>query len=333
MEGNISVPVAVVFDSAAAAEAEIAGVPAAARAVREAAERGHGGVIVVVRDYWAPSPRVCAEIARLADGLPVSFASAATSGDHLVTGERFLATGVFESGSAPVDWRSVAARRILKATAKPQDGIVSRTINRPISRAISSVLLRWSGIRPAHATALAAFAALAMAVALLADGETGLAVGAVLFQIASILDGVDGEIARATFRATPAGARLDSLIDAATNLAFVAGMSWNVAARGYAWAGFAGLMTVIMVATGLSLLARRRSHGGPIDFDALKRRLSAKPTRFRQWLIWLTMRDFLALAITVLVLVGVAPHALVGFAAVAAGWLVVVVATMSRQAA
>ena len=65
--------------------------------------------------------------------------------------------------------------------------------------------------------------ALAMLPVLLLGGETGLILGGILFQAASVLDGVDGEMARATFRTSPSGATLDSAVDIATNLLFVAG--------------------------------------------------------------------------------------------------------------
>lgn len=40
-----------------------------------------------------------------------------------------------------------------------------------------------------------------------------------------------------------------------------------------------------------------------------------------QWLTWLTMRDFFAALAAVLILCGLAPHALVGFAVCTALWL------------
>jgi len=49
-------------------------------------------------------------------------------------------------------------------------------------------------------------------------------IGALLFQAASMFDGVDGEIARATYRTSRSGAALDSAIDAATNFAAMLGI-------------------------------------------------------------------------------------------------------------
>ena len=60
---------------------------------------------------------------------------------------------------------------------------------------------------------------------MLAGGKAGLILGAILFQAASVIDGVDGEMARATFRATDLGATLDSAVDMATNFLFVLGLT------------------------------------------------------------------------------------------------------------
>jgi CDP-L-myo-inositol myo-inositolphosphotransferase len=127
----------------------------------------------------------------------------------------------------------VASRQIVASTGKSGDGIVSRYVNRPISRAITRVLLRFPGIRPHHATAAAGAIGILMAASLLVGGKAGLLLGAILFQLASIVDGVDGEIARATFRSSSAGAMWDSLTDAATNISFIGGVTVNLWLRGF----------------------------------------------------------------------------------------------------
>ena len=99
---------------------------------------------------------------------------------------------------------------------------------------MSQVVLRWPAARPIHATIAAAITGLAMAACLLLGSEGGLLAGAVLLQVASVVDGVDGEMARATLRTSTRGASLDSITDGATNLAFVAGLAYNL------WAGAMG---------------------------------------------------------------------------------------------
>jgi CDP-L-myo-inositol myo-inositolphosphotransferase len=175
---------------------------------------------------------------------------------------------------------------------------------------------------------------MAMFASLVLYGKAGLIAGALLFQAASIFDGVDGEAARATFRASDRGAMLDSLVDAVTNLAFILGLVINMAQRGQDTAAAFGIAGLAMLAIGLTIIGRRaRATAGPFTFDGVKDRIRARGTRLGQWLIWLTMRDFLALAAAVLVILGLDQPALVGFSVIMAGWLVVVVATGAKQCA
>ncbi len=353
---------AVVFSSAHIAEANVAGLPGAARAIREVALAGCDDALIAVPGGWQPSAGAQAEIARLAGAMAVAVVDTADlqAGDLLVPGERLVPaerlgaalagtamTGltIYRGGPlpdtiAPTSAQTSAAalaaagQHIIKATGKPQDGIVSRTINRPISQAISRLLLRWPAIRPVHATCLTALVALLMSAALAFGGEGGLIAGALLFQLASIVDGVDGEIARATFRTSKAGARLDSLVDAATNLAFLAGVSWNVYLRGEVVAAAAGTMALLLMFSGLWLISKRaRRNSSGFTFNAVKDHFERRPTLLMTWLTWLTMRDFFALFLALAVVAGLTHLALIAVAVFAAGWFVVVVAMMGRRAA
>ena len=168
-----------------------------------------------------------------------------------------------------------------------------------------------------------------MAIALFTGGAIGLIAGALLFQFASIVDGVDGETARATFRSSARGAMLDSMTDAATNLAFIAGVAFNLWTRGDETAGIAGLAGAALLAAGSALLAlQSRRDGGDFTFDALKTRVRSRPSRLRQWLVWITMRDFYALAACIAILLGWSGILLFVFALVAAGWFTAVCAML-----
>jgi phosphatidylserine synthase len=120
--------------------------------------------------------------------------------------------------------RRRAAWRVLQGTAKATDGWVSRRLNRPISRLISFVLLSL-GCRPVHASTLTLLVGLLAAGLATSPGPLSLIATGVLFHLASILDGVDGEMARATFTESDAGARLDTLVDQITYVACFAGVT------------------------------------------------------------------------------------------------------------
>ncbi len=316
------VPVAIHFPDGGAAERLVAGVPAAARAVREVVVAGFDECRIYTEDKWHPSALAKAEIERLAGRARVDFAQC--GGPNDCASEAFPVSG--EELVAP-EWA------IVKATGKSADGIVSRTVNRPISRLISWVLLQLPQVRPGHATIGTALIALAMIAALLAyPSRGGLVAGAVLFQAASIFDGVDGEIARATFRTSPRGAMLDSLVDAATNFGFVAGVVQSLYRQGDTLGALFGLAGLTMLTGGLGLIGLRARRGSaPFTFNEVKDRMQATGSRALQWLTWLTMRDFYALAAAVLIAVGVVHAAVEIFAVVVAGWLVVVCATTARS--
>jgi 1L-myo-inositol 1-phosphate cytidylyltransferase / CDP-L-myo-inositol myo-inositolphosphotransferase len=302
------------------------------KAMHDAGLAGPGALQVACPGGWQADPLCLAEAARLAPGLAWS----AVDADRLTAGHWLSGADLQHPGSVPAPAARAALpaadrvalrqaeRNIIAATGKASDGIVSRWINRPVSQAMSAVLLRWSGVRPGHATFAAALTGLAMIAALLFGGGTGLIAGAVLFQLASIIDGVDGEIARATHRSSARGAMLDSVTDALTNLGFIGGVSWNVYAHGGVEAGLAGACGFAFLALGSALLGvQSRKDGGPFTFDALKHRFRARPTRLKQWLTYLTMRDFYALAACLAILAGGAEFALFAFALAAAGWFTV----------
>src|SRR4029450_6794141 len=80
--------------------------------------------------------------------------------------------------------------------SKPQDGFVSRFLNRPISRRVTSVLLKFP-IHPNTWTISTFVLPLFRSVCLLRGNYVSVVIGAAIFQLFSILDGCDGEIARA----------------------------------------------------------------------------------------------------------------------------------------
>ena len=329
------------FASARTADRLVAGVPAAARLARSYGEAQPGApLVLVLGDGGALNALTLAEIARLAPdvvvelgegaGIPAETLPDAPTIAALLTGERPLPPPPADPDAA----LRHAARAILRATAKPGDGIVSRHLNRPVSQACSAPLLRLAWVRPGHATVLTAVIALAMIACLLTGTIAGLVAGAVLFQFASIADGIDGEIARATFRTSPQGAAWDSGVDAATNLGFLAGVIANLWMRGEGTPALIGLAGLGILALGMGLLGRHaRARGEPLHFDGAKRMLGSRESAFTRWLRYLTMRDFYCLFLAVMIAAGQVTAALAIFALAAAGWLVTVIALLWRARA
>jgi 1L-myo-inositol 1-phosphate cytidylyltransferase / CDP-L-myo-inositol myo-inositolphosphotransferase len=292
---------AAVFASARDADARIAGVAAAARAVKALADAGAAEIRLRIGDGAAPAPATIADIERL----------------------RGPATVAVEHGAGPAT-RLPSAWEIVRATGKPGDGLISRWLNRPISQRLTLLVLTIAAARPIHVTLFNAALALVMFAVTLFGGEAGLVLGGILFQTASVLDGVDGEMARATFRTSKSGATLDSAVDIATNLLFVIALTIHLALRDQDVIGWVGAWAVTLSIVGGMLIARQvRAGGGPLGFDLLKR--SGRIGGVVDLIYWavqtLTGRDCFAFLYMALIIAGLERTALWIYAGVGTVWL------------
>jgi len=342
--------VLVTFDSAGDGSRRIAGVAAAARIVREAAEAGCDAAWLALPAGQPLAAAAMADVRRLAGGMPVRIvadeepagAALRLPGDRLIPASaiREMAAGAPVPAGAGIvrldDPR--ASAELLRRTGKAGDGPVSRWLNRPVSRRLSALLLRVPGIRPLHATAGTALLAAAMFGALAFGGGPGLVAGALLFQAASIFDGVDGELARATFRASRAGALLDSIVDVATNLLFVAGLAFNLWAGGSDQALPVAGWGFVLFVLGLGAIAWRSARAaGPFSLDAVKHDYGQRfPGRLIPRLIdaatIVSSRDFFALLFALLILAGLPTAVLYIFAAAATVWILFVIGALALPA-
>ena len=142
--------------------------------------------------------------------------------------EQFERTCRSATRAGEEDWRFLAhpseivasEKHLLRHSGKSQDGIVAKFLNRPISRVITRLLLKLP-ITP-NAWTMLIFALAPVAFVFLVRGDyTGFLVGSALFQLINILDGCDGEIARAKYLDSERGRRLDAFCDFVANLIFV----------------------------------------------------------------------------------------------------------------
>jgi CDP-L-myo-inositol myo-inositolphosphotransferase len=143
-----------------------------------------------------------------------------------------------------------ATRQIDAAMAKGgEDGFISQYINRPLSRRLSVALSR-TPLTPNQITLLSFFIGLLGAVGLATTDPGFWLAGGVLIQVASIVDGCDGEIARIKLLQSPQGAWLDTVLDRYSDLAI--GLAVTFAASQmhdavWIWpAGFAATASFLM---------------------------------------------------------------------------------------
>ena len=141
---------------------------------------------------------------------------------------------------------------------KANDGPVARHLNRPLSIRISRVLAKYP-ITPNLISLISFFCSLLAAglfilagyPAISFGGYPALALGGMLAQVASIIDGCDGEIARLKFQSSDYGGWLDAVLDRYADALLLFGMTWHhYAAHGEDWilpVGFAAILGSFML--------------------------------------------------------------------------------------
>lgn len=347
--------VALLFERAAAAEARIAGVAVAARAAAEACAAGAGEIWLALPGGRA-SPALRDDLGRACPQVPVHVVEPAdlANADVALTlpGDERLATAaaivrltrgepVRRGDLLDLGRPAVAAREILRGTAKASDGVVSRRFNRPVSQRISALLLHIPGIRPGHLTAVTALLGLLMFATFVLDGYAGLVLGGILFHVASVVDGVDGEIARATFRESRRGAVLDTTVDMATNLLFYLGVTIALTRLYGAHHALVGGWCVLLGLIGLFIIRRLVAKAGEAgSYDIVKTHYRRRypegvPNRIVQFTIAITSRDFFAFGNALIILAGAgqAVTFLLAFCStVWVGWVLLAVPSILREA-
>lgn len=121
------------------------------------------------------------------------------------------------------------------------DGIVSRYLNRPLSRPAARAL-KGSPLTPNAVTTFTVLLAFATGAMIAAGWNVA---GGVLIQVVSVVDGVDGELARLKAQATRFGAVFDAVTDRYGDAAMLAGMTvYAVRFESHPHAEFVGMLAL-----------------------------------------------------------------------------------------
>ena len=195
--------------------------------------------------------------------------------------------------------------------SKPQDGFVSRLLNRPISRRVTSVLLKFP-IRP-NAWSISIFVLPLIASVFFLRGDyVSVVIGAAIFQLFSILDGCDGEIARAKNLESKFGERLDYFCDFAASLLYVLALGLGL------HRSTEGIVCAVLITINELLLRAGKSKTSVVSstfhesFYARHRTMIGHSgllnlgERSVWWLFQLTKRDMAILVFLLLALLGLA---------------------------
>jgi len=120
-----------------------------------------------------------------------------------------------------------AGRRLLRDQGrKTRDGPVSRHLNRPVSRWLSRYLVRTS-VTPNQISLISWMLSCVAAVSMAVSGYPALAIGGALAQLASIIDGCDGEIARLKHSQSEFGGWFDAVLDRYADSFLLFGLMWH----------------------------------------------------------------------------------------------------------
>lgn len=208
-------------------------------------------------------------------------------------------------------------------------GPVARHLNKKISLPIS-LLLAKSGIHPNAITVANMILGVASGFFVAAGNYWGMLIGATLFQLASIFDGCDGEVAKLTFKTSKFGQYFDSISDNGALISFLIGLI-IATAKIQETAATVGLGIFLMVGLGgllwqMILFLKRHTHSASLatfDKEYLSKLGEGDAPR---WLITFIhygkigmRKDFFSLLFFVLAVIGLLSWAL--WMAIAGLWV------------
>ncbi len=155
----------------------------------------------------------------LSDGLG-ELAGEGRAGTVDVTGRPWLDV------DTPEALREAERRLMREEGGKSRDGPVSRHLNRPLSRWLSRYLVR-TAVTP-NQVSVASWLLSCVAAGLMAlGGYPALAAGGALAQLASVIDGCDGEIARLKHSQSEFGGWFDAVLDRYADAFLLFGLMWH----------------------------------------------------------------------------------------------------------
>ena len=197
--------------------------------------------------------------------------------------------------------------RSLQSVEDTLDGVVDRYVNRRVSRPLSRLFMQLR-CSPNVITLLSMIIGLGGAACFATGSYPAGIAGALLFQLAVILDCCDGEVARLTFAESPLGQALDLVSDNIVHVAVFAGIAWGAYQENAVSSGYLPLLLggIAVLSTGVSLWGVNRVKslkGNPVRWRRMRQ---ADRTRFDFILGHVANRDF-SIVVLACACVGVLP--------------------------
>lgn len=203
-------------------------------------------------------------------------------------------------------------RKLMASLGKADDGLISRKLNRPISKAASRWLAK-TKVTPNMVTLLNMLLGFAAAASASLGGYLPQLLGATLFQLNSIFDGTDGELARLKFRSSKQGQWFDTFADNIVYVAYILGVTFGARNTGlpavYYYTGLAGAFFALTAFLSLSYyLAKNQKSGSLLEF---KYGFEGWHQRLKQVIYFISKRDTWAMTLLLLALMGVIHYFLI----------------------
>jgi len=193
----------------------LGGLTALERRVREVARQGAARAIVAGAPVAFPRPLP----------IPVEFVAPGAAPPAGARRERAdVIAGielVDEQARRAAEWKLI--RGMNKAFEGPVDALINWRFSMRITRVLAG---RSLAITPNQVTVVAILLGLAAAFVASRGGYVATAIAGLMFELNSILDSVDGELARLRFQYSKLGQWLDNLSDEVVDNAFVVGVGW-----------------------------------------------------------------------------------------------------------
>lgn len=198
------------------------------------------------------------------DALSHNFEPAKDKGDSLS-----CAAGFYENVEEISDIKA-CERRLFKSLSKPTDGLAAKYLNRPLSIRISQLLVQ-TPITPNQWSLFLFGVTLTGAWILTLGNKAGFILGTFLYQMVSLLDGCDGELARVRFQESKQGEWIDTLSDLGGNILFLAALGLGLSrqdgidiykSRFFLWEGIVCAFAMASTLWGVSRFTQKREGSG-----------------------------------------------------------------------
>jgi len=230
-----------------------------------------------------------------------------------------------------------AEKVLVRSCRKPTDGIVSRNLNRPISGFISYYLVK-TPLTANHVTFIVTLIGLLSGYLAAQGSYTSYLYGAILFKLTSILDGVDGEMAKLRFTASKFGQWFDTIGDNLTYVVFIAGTVIGLQRSGYEYINILGPAAIVgigMLLFMMFLYIIKFSNSGSllaVQSDLVGNKNLSLFSRIFTKFYFLIKRDFFALLFLVLAIAG-KPQWILFLIALATNvaWLVILSSVLKKR--